>query len=76
MLNPAMLMKIKKLKEKFVENHPKFPLFLNAVYKQGLVEDAVIEISVTRPDGQKLASNIKLKQSDIEMLKEMQNMMK
>ena len=76
MLNPAMLMKIKKLKDRFVENHPKFPLFLNAVYKQGLVEDAVIEISVTRPDGQKLASNIKLKQSDIEMLKEMQNMMK
>lgn len=76
MLNPTMLMKIKKLKDKFVENHPKFPLFLNAVYRQGLVEDAVIEISVTRPDGQKLASNIKLKQSDIEMLKEMQNMMK
>lgn len=76
MLNPAMLMKIKKLKDKFVENHPKFPMFLNAVYNQGLVEDTIIEINVTRPDGQKLASNIKLKQSDIEMLREMQNMIK
>lgn len=76
MINPAMLLKIKKLKEAFVENHPKFPIFLSAVYNQALVKDAVIEMTVTRPDGQKLASNIKLKESDIEMFKEMQNMFK
>ena len=51
-------------------------MFLSAVYNQALVEDAVIEITVTRPDGQRLASNIKLKESDIEMLKEMQGLMK
>lgn len=68
-----MIMKIKGLKDKFVENHPKFPLFLNAVYDKGLVEGAVVEIAVTRPDGEKLVSNIKLQQSDIEMLRELQN---
>ncbi len=76
MFNPSMIMKIKNLKDKFVLNHPKFPMFLSAVYNQALVEDAVIEITVTRPDGQRLASNIKLKESDIEMLKEMQGLMK
>ena len=68
-----MIMKIKGLKDKFVENHPKFPLFLNAVYDKGLIEGAVVEISITRPDGEKLVSNIKLHQSDIEMLHELQN---
>ena len=76
MVNPAMLLKIKKAKDKFVSNHPKFPLFLNAVYRDSLIEDSIIEISVTRPDGEKISSNLKLKQSDIEMLRDFQELMK
>lgn len=67
-----MLLKIKGLKDKFVENHPKFPMFLNAVYSKALTEDTIVEITVIRPDGEKLASNIKLKESDIEMFRELQ----
>lgn len=73
MINPGMIMKIKGLKDKFVENHPKFPLFLNAVYAKGLKENSIVEISITRPDGEKMVSNIKLNKSDIEMLNELQN---
>ena len=69
-----MILKLKGLKDKFVENHPKFPMFLNAVYNKALVEGSVIEITVTRPDGEKLTSNIKLKESDIEMFRELQGL--
>ena len=74
MINPGMILKLKGLKDKFVENHPKFPMFLNAVYNKALVEGSVIEITVTRPDGEKLTSNIKLKDSDIEMFRELQGL--
>ena len=74
MINPGMILKLKGLKDKFVENHPKFPMFLNAVYNKALVEGSVIEITVTRPDGEKLTSNIKLKESDIEMFRELQGL--
>lgn len=73
MINPGMIMKIKGLKDRFVENHPKFPLFLKAVYDKGLRENSIVEISITRPDGEKMVSNIKLNNSDIEMLNELQN---
>ena len=32
MMNPASLMKIMNARNKFVENHPKFAAFLNAVF--------------------------------------------
>lgn len=73
MINPGMIMKIKGLKDRFVENHPKFPLFLKAVYDKGLRENSIVEISITKPDGEKMVSNIKLNNSDIEMLNELQN---
>ena len=74
MINPGMIMKMKGFKDRFVENHPKFPLFLNAVYNRALLEGSIIEISVTAPDGTKLDTNLKLQPSDIEMLREMQEM--
>ncbi len=54
--------------QRFRLNHPKFPLFLNAVSQEALVEGSVIEITVTTPEGKNYCSNIKLKQDDLEML--------
>ena len=36
MMNPASLMKIMNARNKFVENHPKFAAFLNAVFSAGI----------------------------------------
>lgn len=71
-MNPAMIMKLGKAKKEFNDNHPKFAPFLSAVNKTSLVEGTVIEITVTRPSGEQLATNLKLKASDIELLKSLQ----
>lgn len=49
-------------------NHPKFPMFLNAVSREALIEGSVIEITVTTPEGKNYCSNIKLKQEDLELV--------
>ncbi len=69
-LDPMKIMKVKKAKDTFVENHPKFLLFLGAVKQQALVEGTVMAITVTTPDGRKIESNIKLQASDIEAMNE------
>ncbi len=71
-MNPSMLMKLGKAKNEFNANHPKFAPFLSAVNKTSLVEGTVIEITVTRPTGEQLKTNLKLKESDIELLKSLQ----
>lgn len=70
-MNPMKLMKIKKMWEDFQFNHPKFPMFIKAVQREGVKEDSVVEINITNPDGKVLTSNIKLDKSDIEMLEEL-----
>ena len=54
--------------EHFRLNHPKFPLFLNAVSQDALMEGSVVEINVTTPEGKKYCSNLKLKQDDLEFI--------
>ena len=62
----AMIQKIKSCIYRFRANHPKFPLFINAVSREALMEGTVIEITVTTPEGKNYCSNIKLKQDDME----------
>ena len=54
--------------ERFRMNHPKFPLFLNAVSQDALREGAVVEITVTTPEGKNYCSNLKLMQEDLELI--------
>ncbi|MGN0351364.1 MAG: hypothetical protein ACI4ES_06885 [Roseburia sp.] len=75
-MNPAALMKIMNAKNKFQANHPKFLAFIKAAFGSGIVEDTVIEISVTKPGCETLTSNIKVKQSDLELLQELQQLAK
>lgn len=76
MMNPAALMKIMNAKNKFQANHPKFLAFIKAAFGSGIVEDTVIEISVTKPGCETLTSNIKVKQSDLELMQELQQLAK
>ncbi len=73
-LNPAMLFKIKGAWEKFVSNHPKFPMFLRAASATGIKEGYIIEVKITDTDGKTICTNVKLTDSDmdlIDMIKDM-----
>ena len=69
MINPMKLMKIKNAWSRFAANHPKFPLFLNAIVKKGIQEETIFEFKVTYPDGQQLVTNMRLRAEDIELWK-------
>lgn len=73
-MNPASLMKLLQAKNQFSKEHPKFVAFLNAVFSKGISEDTVIEITVTRPGEAPMTSNIKIKQSDLELFDELKQL--
>ena len=70
----AMMQKIKEGIDRFRMNHPKFPLFLNAVSQEAMREGTVIEITVTTPEGRNYCSNIRLKADDLELLESLKAM--
>ena len=78
MMNPMMLMKLMKAKNKFVENHPKFEAFVKAVFLSGgkIQEGTIIEISVTKPGEKTVSTNLKVLQSDLELLDELRGLAK
>ena len=67
MFNPSLLFKFKGMKDRFVQNHPKFVPFLKAVQQAGVEEGMVIEFKVTAADGKVISSNIRVQQSDVEL---------
>lgn len=72
-MNPMMLMKITSMLEKFKSNHPKvFPFFHEAGGK--IREGAIIEITVTDPEGNALTSNIRVNADDMELIAAMKEM--
>ena len=69
MVNPAMLLTLKKKWEEFSVRHPKFVSFIQALKGRGVTEGSIIDITVTMPDGEKFQSNLKLSAEDIEMIR-------
>lgn len=74
MFNPANLIKLKQARELFIKNHPKFPKFLKRVKEEALKEGTILEIKVIKDTGETMTANIKLKESDVELLQEMSNL--
>ena len=70
----AMIQKLKSGMDRFRANHPKFPLFLNAVSQNALMEGTVIEINVTTPEGRNYCTNVKLQADDMEFLNSLKSM--
>lgn len=75
-MNPMNLLQLKLAWHRFKENHPKFPRFLTAVYQRGMEEGTTIEFKVTTPSGEELAANLKIKEDDINLFRELQELMK
>lgn len=73
-INPAMMIKLMNAKSKFEKNHPKFFSFIKTVFSRPIEEGTIMEITVTRPGEEPITTNIKIQQSDLELLEELKNM--
>lgn len=74
MLNPASMFKIKKSWDTFTANHPRFPAFLSAASQGMMQEGTIIDVEITAPDGRKIATNVKLTESDLELFRDLGGM--
>ena len=75
-MNPVEMFKIMNAKRKFDANHPKFSAFLKAVFSRPVEEGTVIEITFTRPGEESITTNFKVQQSDLELVRELQQFAK
>ena len=74
-MNPATIMKLMSAKSKFEGNHPKFISFIKSVFSRPIEEGTIMEITVSRPGQEPITSNIKIQQSDLELLTELKELM-
>ncbi len=74
MPNPMDMMKIVNDWSKFSNTHPKFVSFMNVVMAQGIEEGDVIEITVTKKDGEPITSNMRVTESDIEIINDLKSL--
>ena len=74
MINPAIAMKLMAAKNAFTKNHPKFVSFVTMVFGSGIPEDTIIEITVTRPGEEPITTNLKVQQSDLDLVQELQSL--
>ncbi len=75
-INPASLMKILSAKNAFDKNHPKLKNYFSAIKDKGIAEGTVIQLKITNPDDNPMIANIKVQQSDLELLSELGELMK
>lgn len=73
-MNPASLIKMMGLKNKFEKNHPKFMAYIQAVFSRPIEEGTVLEVTVTRPGEQPMTANILVNAEDIELFRELKSM--
>ena len=74
MQNPAAILQMMNLWNRFQNNHPKFPRFLSAVAKSAIREGSIIEIKVTTAEGESFDSNLKINADDMEMIRQLREM--
>ncbi|MBO5473537.1 MAG: hypothetical protein J6A08_07120 [Lachnospiraceae bacterium] len=72
--NPGAIIQMMNLWNRFQKNHPKFPMFLKAVTRNGFKEGSIIEIKVTTAEGEQFDSNLKINADDMEMIEQIKNM--
>ena len=70
-MNPASIMKLMSAKSQFERKHPKFVAFVKSVFSKPLEEGTILEITVTRPGAEPVTANIKVQQSDLDLLEEL-----
>lgn len=75
-MNPMNLLQLKPAWVQFRSNHPKLIQFIRASAREGVMDEGtLIEISITTSAGKSLSSNIRVRQSDLEFLRALKDMM-
>lgn len=67
--NPADLFKVRSAAETFNANHPKLLPFFGAAKNKAMTPGSVIEISVTDPSGERIETNLRVQESDLELIR-------
>ncbi len=67
-MNPQGMFQLMSALNTFRQNHPKFAQFFVKYIKSGLPEGSIIEITVTRPGEEPMTTNMKVQQSDLELV--------
>lgn len=73
MMNPQAVMQLIGALATFKKEHPKFAGFIELIIKNGICEDSVIEVTVTRPGEEPVTANMKVKQSDLDLIQLLKN---
>jgi len=76
MMNPAAMMKIVSAKNQFEKTHPKFGAYIKAMFSRPIEEGTILEVSITRPGEEPVTSNIRVQQSDLELLSSLKELIK
>lgn len=72
-MNLNNTMKMMKAWNTFQGNHPKFSAFCKVVMNRGIRVGSVIEITIITPDGERMETNLKVQQEDLELLQSLRN---
>ncbi|MEE1086727.1 MAG: hypothetical protein U0L05_06130 [Schaedlerella sp.] len=75
-MNIGNMMKMQAALSQFNKNHPRVAPFLKAVQVDGIRSGTIIEITVTTPEGAARTANIKVQESDLELLRSLSEMNK
>lgn len=73
-MNPTSIMKLLSAKNQFEANHPKFAAFIGTMFTRPLEEGTILEVTLTRPGEKPVTANMKLQQSDLELLAELKKL--
>lgn len=72
--NIGTMMKLQSALKTFNANHPRVMPFFKAIGAEGVKEGMVIEMTVRTPEGKSMTSNIKVQQSDLELIELLKNL--
>lgn len=73
-MNPAALMKLMNAEKQFEKTHPKAVAFVKAMFSRPIEEGTVIEMTITRPGEEPVTTNIRVQQSDLELVESLKDL--
>ena len=74
MVNPVTVMKMLNERKKFMSNHPHFFDFFVNAFGKGVGKDTEIELGIKRPGEESTSSKITIKESDLKLFQELQEL--
>ena len=75
MKNPAQLLRLKKQWDGFTARHPKLIRYLVSVSDHSLVDGALLDLTVTDPEGNPLHANARLTAEDVAFLQALRSVL-